>query len=157
MVKSPLSRTRFLIQPKWILFGIAVFNYVLFWSLAHRMAGACVACPWFYPWNNLNEPTLLLVAASLVLFERKWSLALSLMLSGYLVVFLISLYVLNHLSPLAMLLDPRYRLIDLWQTQCVFAVVVLLASAVYLVRIVHRERVNAHRQPTSAWSGLAGE
>src|SRR5580765_2686039 len=80
MVKPSLSRIRFLMQPNWILFGIAVFNYVLFWSLAHRMAGACVACPWFYPWNNLNEPTLLLVDASLVLFERKWSLALSLML-----------------------------------------------------------------------------
>jgi hypothetical protein len=144
-------------QPKWILFGIAVFNYVLFWSLAHRMRGACVVCPWYYPWSNINEPTLLLVAGSLVVLEKRWSLALSLVLSGYLVGFLISLYVVHDLNPLAMLLDARFSFIRLPQTQYVFAVVILLASVIYLVRIFHLNRVNASQQPTSAWSGLAGE
>ncbi len=152
-----ISEVLVLIQPKWILFGIAVFNYGLFWTLAHRMVGACVVCPWYYPWSNLNEPTFLLLAGSLLVFERIWSLALSLVLSGYLVGFMSSLYVVHDLRPLEMLLDPRLRLIELWQYQYVFAAFILIASVIYLVRLSIFRRSVHHRQPTSAWSGLAGD
>ena len=142
------------LDPKSILFGVAVFNFMLLWFQTHTMRCAGVACPWYYPWSYFNEPTILLVAAFFLFLGRIWSYALSSCLSGYLVGQLISLYVVHDLSPLAMLLDPDARIIYEWQTQYILASAILLLTAFYLVRAVMSNLSSQNRHPTGACSGL---
>lgn len=98
----------------------------------------CVACPWYHPWNYLNEPTLLLTATLFLSANRWWGNTLALLVSGYL---------LGYFAHMLLMLDDpvtalRYEweligryspyLIGSWDSQYLFALVVFCYSALSL-------------------------
>jgi len=71
---KPLLKKTFvaLLDPRSIILGFALFNFILVWLWARQERGfACVVCPWYHQWSYLNEPTILLVAA-LFLRMKRW-------------------------------------------------------------------------------------
>src|SRR5688572_24166093 len=84
---SSCSRTalRKSFNPKPILFGIAVFNFVLIAHQSQYRVGVCFYSSWYSPWSFFNQPTLLLLAAVALLFSRKWTYVIALGLPGYVI------------------------------------------------------------------------
>ena len=140
------------LDPKSIIFGVATFNFAVLWLEAHTMIGACVVCPWYYPWSYANEPTLLLVAASFLCIRRKWSYTLALGISGYLIGHLISLYVVYDLRPLEMPWASGESIIYEQQTQYLLAIVMLVLTGFYLVRALVSNHFSQARHPTKPCS-----
>lgn len=126
------------LNPKLILFGIAVFNFVVLWSAATRMGGiACVACPWFFPWSYFNPPTLLLLATVALLFSRKWTYVIAMGLPGYLIGNLIYLHWIYDLSFgdfVRLWISPYSEFLYAFQNQYVLALLVLIAATFYLAK-----------------------
>ena len=140
------------LDPKSILLGVAVFNFAVLWLEAHTIIGACIVCPWYYPWSYSNEPTLLLVAASFLGIRRKWSYTLALGLSGYLIGHLISLHVVYDLRPLEMPWASGESIIYEQQTQYFLAFVTLVLASFYLFRAVVSNHSSRVRHPTKPCS-----
>jgi hypothetical protein len=73
-------------QVKVIVFGLALFNFELIWTLVQSMGNiAALVDPWFRPWSYWNEPSRLLLAAFLLLVGRSWSYLAAIGLTGYMV------------------------------------------------------------------------
>lgn len=128
------------LDPKLVVFGTTLANFFLLWYTAHRMRGiACVVCPWFYPWTYFNEPTLLLIAAVSILFNRVWSYLVGVGLSGYLIGDLVYRFVAYDLSVaenLKLLFSPYQEIVYAWQIQYLLAFVVFVEAVFYLVNAV---------------------
>lgn len=70
-----------------LVFGLAVFNFVLLWTLDQRTGGiGALVDPWYHPWSYLNEPSRLLVAASFLAMGKTWSELAAVSLSAYMVI-----------------------------------------------------------------------
>ena len=125
-------------EPKLVVFGMTVANFVLLWYTALRMGGvACLVCPWFYHWSYFNEPTLLLIAAVSILFSRFWSYLIGLGLSGYLLGDLVYRFVVYDLSVVDLArFSPYQEIVYAWQIQYLLAFVVFVEAALYLVSAV---------------------
>lgn len=131
-------------DPRSILFGITVFNFVLLWYTANTMTGACVVCPWYYPWTYFNEPTLLLLAAISVLLSRKWSYGIALCLSGYLIGYLIYRFWLYDISVIQTVrqFSPYQEAVYAWQIQYLLALITFVLATFYLAQAVLRNPIN---------------
>lgn len=134
-----------LLEPKSILLGLALFNFVHIWTRAESMSGiACVVCPWYHPWTFTNEPTLLLLATVLLRFGKSWACALACALSGYVVanyIYLFSRVQITLLEHFQYLQKNAAEFLVLWDTQHLFAAVVLGFALFSLVRGSQRKSV----------------
>jgi hypothetical protein len=125
-------------EPKLVIFGMTVANFVLLWYTALRMGGvACVVCPWFYPWTYFNAPTLLLIAGVSILFSRFWSFLIGLGLSGYLLGDLFYRFIVYDLGVVDLArFSPYEEIVYAWQIQYLLGLVVFVEATVYLVSAV---------------------
>jgi hypothetical protein len=139
-----------LLEPKSIIFGFALFNFILIWTQARSLAMsgiACVVCPWYHPWSYTNEPTRLLVAASCLWLSRAWSYVIAFALSGYMVAYLVYLF---DVSGTTLLHEWRYLqrhepyIVGSFHSQYILALIVSSFAAFYLVRDILRK--NAPRR-----------
>ena len=81
------------LQVRAVIFGLAVFNFALVWTMDQRMGGLIpFVSPWYHPWSYFNEPSHLLLAASLLAIGRAWSELVAVGLSGYMVLRFIYLF-----------------------------------------------------------------
>ena len=72
------------VELRAVIFGLAVSNFALVWTLDRRMGGiAAFVDPWYHPWSYFNEPSRLLVAGSLLAMGRAWSDLAAVSLSAY--------------------------------------------------------------------------
>ncbi len=126
---------------KVFLLGLALANFILIWSHQRSQRGPsismCAFCPWYDSWSFTNEPTILLLATILLLFNRRWNYLASCALSGYVVGY-ISFYLLRSISHFGLFelweglpkAEPSIFLV--WEFQIVLATLILIASVFYL-------------------------
>ena len=83
----------FLSQPKAIVFGVAVLNYL--WFLYHSRIvqefgstaiSFCCYCAWYWDWSLTNLPSLSLFVASLMLFKKWQAYLAACLVSAYQIV-----------------------------------------------------------------------
>jgi hypothetical protein len=120
-----------------MLFGVALFNFVTLWYAAHHGPQACLVCPWYRPWSYLNEPTLILVATLALLFSRKWTDAIAVGLSGYLVweiIYRFWYYNLSVIENVGNVFGPYQKTLHTIQVQWLLAFLVFFAATFYLGR-----------------------
>jgi len=139
-VKTSLSRC---FQFRVITFGLAVFNFILVWTLDERMRGiAALVDPWYHPWGYFNEPTRLLLAASLLVVNRVWSYLGAIGISGYIVIRFVYLYATwkgTWLWSFQTKYDPHF--IGTYESQILLGFIVLCVGLYDLSRVVLRRRV----------------
>lgn len=80
----------YILQPRTILFFVALFNFIWFFSQSSMFDGFgsakisfCAVCPWYWDWSLTNLPSLSLLAIFSMFFAR-WK--------GYLAACIISSY-----------------------------------------------------------------
>jgi hypothetical protein len=137
-----------LIEPRSILFGLAVFNFVLVFVEArnHAMSGIVgVVSPWYHPWSYSNEPTRVLLAATCLWIGKLWSNIVALLLAGYMVahfVYLVSFSSVTFAQEWKYLRQFEPYLVGSFDSQYVLALI-LFSFAVYysLRRMSQREDV----------------
>ena len=130
----------YLVDPKSILLGFAIFNFSTAWVMDSRIHFTCAACPWYHPWSYLNEPTILLVAALFLRANRWWTNTVALLFSSYLIGYFVRL--LLSLDDPIMALSYDLKLIRMyypyivgsWDSQYLFALIVFCYSALSLKR-----------------------
>lgn len=77
--------------PKLIIFGLALFNFIFIWS--HRSpieigtGISFVEYPAWYDTTGFFKPVVLLIAAFLLAFNKRWSYLFSILSSGFIVVY----------------------------------------------------------------------
>ena len=146
-----------ILEPRIILFFVALFNFVWFFShssFVHHFGSDtisfCVVCAWYWDWSVSNLPSLSLFATSLFLFGR-WQghLAVSI-ISGYQIVE--GIIWLSRGSGFVNGVQRRYEIIfesnlfeyyslnsfwTLLDVQYLFAVIVFFTAMIYLfLRII---------------------
>jgi hypothetical protein len=125
-----------------MIFGLALSNFVVFWVEAHTMLGACVACPWYYPWSYTNEASCLLVAAALLRLGRLWSYVAACVLSEFLISQWAHALIVIGMTPLEDLrrlwLNPDLSILTEWEGQHILATIILGFAAFYLARDIYR-------------------
>ena len=133
------------LQLKGFTFGLAVFNFVLLWNLDVRMRGiGTLVDPWYHPWSYFNEPTQLLLASTLLLTGRIWSYLAAIGISGYIVIRFVYLLAVwdgswfQERSYLGQYFG-RY-FFGSFESQVLFALIVLVVGLYYLARVVLRRR-----------------
>jgi len=128
------------LQVRAVIFGLAVSNFALVWTLDQRMGGiAALVDPWYHPWSYLNEPSRLLVAASLLAMGRAWSDLAAVGLSAYMVIRFIYLFAMSSGSWQWSLMS-RYEpsLIGSHESQYLLASVILCVGVFYLIAGIMR-------------------
>jgi len=133
-------------QIKALIFGFAVFNFALVWTLDHSMRGiGALVDPWYHPWTYLNEPSRLLIAASLLLIGRAWSDLAAIGLSGYMVVrfgYLFAIWDGTWSQEWAFLRQYEPYFVGSYESQIVIGFIVLIVGMFYLTRkVLLRSRV----------------
>lgn len=129
-----------LLEPRSIIFGLALFNFILIWVEARELATsgiACVVCPWYHPWSYDNEPTRLLIAASSLLLKRTWSNLVAFAVGGYMISYYIYLF---EMSGVTLLQEWRYMqkyepyIVGSFDSQYILALIVSILAGFYLMR-----------------------
>ena len=144
---KPLLKKTFvtLLDPRSFILAFALFNFILVWLWAWQERGiACVVCPWYHQWSYLNEPTLLLIAALFLRMNRWWGNTIAFVLAGYLIGSFV--YLLSRIEDPMAGLRGDWRLIRMyypymvgsWDSQYLFAFIILCCSVFYLARAILR-------------------
>ena len=141
MYSSPIKTEPWL-KVRAVTFGLAVFNFALVWTLDQQMGGiAALVDPWYHAWSYFNEPTRLLIAASLLVAGRTWSDLGAVSLSGYMVIRFIYLFAIwdgdwqwSFLSSY----DPHF--VGTYESQYLLAAVILCVGGFYLITRILRHR-----------------
>ena len=174
MNRTVKAIVRYLSDPRSIVLAFAIFNFVLVWTWDRQITSACVVCPWYHPWSYANEPSILLVAALFLRVNRWWGNTTAVVLAGYLIGSFI--YLLSRVENPVAGLRGDWRLIRMeypyvvgsWDSQYLFALVVLCCSIFYLTRSILRrnalrraadnkslDRSHGKRVSHHHWSGAA--
>ena len=128
------------LQLRSIAFGLAVFNFVLVWTLDVQMRGiAALIDPWYHPWSYFNEPTRLLLASSLLLLDRIWSYLTAIGISGYIIarfVYLFAVWDGTWFQEWAYLRKYEPYFVGSYESQVLLALIVLAGGLYYLARVV---------------------
>lgn len=70
-----------------IPFTLTLVNAVFVWSNRRSQSGSsislCVYCPWYDTWSFTNEPSVLFMAAVLILVGKRWSYFVAASMSGW--------------------------------------------------------------------------
>ena len=144
-----------------MVFGFAVFNFVFLRTLEMRMGGiGALVDPWYRPWSYGNEPTCLLLAASLLLVGRIWSYLVAVGISGYIVIrFVYSFSIWDGIWKPDWIYLRKYNLhvAAAYENQILFAAICLGVGLYYLSCAVLKRRSEIARRLTSAWSGRCSE
>src|ERR1700738_139685 len=137
-----------LVDLRSIILAFALFNFILVWTWAGYITFACVVCPWYHPWSYLNEPTILLLAALFLRVNRWWGSTAAFILSGNLIgsfVYLLSRIPYDPVIALRgdwRLIQKYYpHIVGSWDSQYLFALIVLCCSMFYLARAILRRNV----------------
>jgi hypothetical protein len=134
MHSSVKTRPSHWLTVRAVTFGLAVFNFALVWTLDQRMGGiAALVDPWYHPWSYLNEPTRLLIAASLLVVGKTWSDLAAVSLSGYMVIRFIYLFAIWNGDWQWSFLgkyDPHF--VGTYESQCLLAAIILCVGAFHL-------------------------
>jgi len=139
----------FVVDPRSLILAFAVFNFVHVWRVASNSCCCGVVNPWFCSWSYTNEPTLLIIAAASLRLNRIWANGVSCVLSGYLLGYFVWLFVTYgdgirvaiHYEWLSLKHQP---FIESWDSQYLFAFIILCFSVFYVARAILR-RVTLHR------------
>jgi hypothetical protein len=123
------------LQVRAVIFGLAVSNFALVWTLDQRMGGiAALVDPWYHPWSYFNEPSRLLVAASLLAMGRVWSDLAAVSLSGYMVIHFIYLFAMwNGSWQWSFLSKYESYFVGSYESQFLLALVILCIGVFYLM------------------------
>jgi hypothetical protein len=140
----------YILDTKSIILGFAVFNFNLIWVWDAGITCACVACPWYHTWSYLNEPTILLFAALLLRINRWWSNAVAIVLAGYVIGY--AAYVFSIVDDVLGGLRAEWKAIRMfypyiigsWDSQYLFALIILCCSAFSLKSNFRHRRVVWH-------------
>ena len=138
-MKEPKATLRNWLRPELIVFGFSIFNFALIWRLDRAITFACVVCPWYHPWSYTNEPSLLLVAAALLLFRRVWSYLGAIGLIGYMAfhfVYIFTIWEGTWMEEWAMLRKYEPYFVGSWESQYVFGFIILALSIFHFSRAV---------------------
>lgn len=148
---NTLPKSRYF-NSRLVLFAIAVLNFVLIWHASHPTVGACVVCPWFYPWSFSNEPTLLLVAAIALLINRRWSYLWALTIPSYLVASYLLLTLKYNVNIFEGFyhMNPYMQYAYVWEVQYLLALVLLTGSVYNAVKFVRAQRSVKQSSETDA-------
>jgi hypothetical protein len=74
---------RYLVDLRSILLAFAIFDFVVEWTMTAKIGRPmCIVSPWYYPWDYLIGPTILLVSSLFLSANRWWGNALALLVSG---------------------------------------------------------------------------
>lgn len=141
-IKSTLV---YIFQPKLIIFCLALYNFISLWTASNfDFRGiACVACPWYYEWSYLNEPSLLFLSAVFLLFSKWWSNIISFLLSSFVLIKHISLITrfggwFEWLESVSRrwqsVQEYEIEILKEWEIQLILAVIVFGFSIFYLMR-----------------------
>ena len=135
-----MNRLLALLQVRLVTFGLAVSNFVLLWTLDQRMGGiAAFIDPWYHPWSYFNEPSRLLLAASLLAIGRAWSDLAAVSLSAYMVIRFIYLWATwNDSWQWSFLSKYEPYFVSSYESQYLLALVIFCAGAFYLRARVSR-------------------
>src|SRR5436305_2887812 len=88
----------YLLEPKSIILGFALFNFILIWIQARSLAMsgiACVVCPWYDPWSYINEPSSLLIASFFLWLGRTWSYVIAFAWGSYMSGYFVYLFTVS--------------------------------------------------------------
>ena len=123
------------LQVRVVIFGLAVSNFALVWTLDQRMGGiAALVDPWYHPWSYFNEPSRLLVAASLLAIGRAWSDLAAVTLSAYMVIRFIYLFAMwNGSWQWSFLSKYEPYFVGSYESQYLLALVILCVGVFYLM------------------------
>jgi len=131
-----------LVDPRSIILAFALFNFIFIWLKARDIAAsgiACVVCPWYYPWDYFNEPSLLVIATIFLRFNRMLAYLVALLLSGYVVGYAVRLFLASSVTLLQewrFLRKYEPYSLGSWDSQIIFGAIVFLCSFFYLTRAI---------------------
>jgi hypothetical protein len=134
----------YLVDIRSIILFFALFNFVLIWRWDASITFACVACPWFHPWSYLNDPTLLLAASIFVRLNRWWGSMIALVLAAMVIGYVVHLFSLGDGVMAGLRADWKIirmlypYFVGSWDSQFVFALIILCFSAFCLSRDILR-------------------
>jgi hypothetical protein len=133
----------YILNTRSIILAFGVFNFILIRKLDWDITTTCAACPWYHSWNYLNEPSLLLAAGLFLWVGRWWGNVSTLLLSGYVLGYVIWVYASYPDGIVAGLrldwthLRRHYPyFVGSWESQYVFALFVFSCAAFYLARTI---------------------
>jgi hypothetical protein len=134
----------YLLAPKSIIFGFALFNFILIWIQARNLAMSGIACyiyPWYHPWTYTNEPTRLLVAALFLRLGRVWSYVIAFALGSYMFAYFVYLFIVSGVTVLQewnSLRNSETYLVSSFDSQYILALIISCFAAFYLMRDILR-------------------
>ena len=137
------------ILPKLIVFALAFYNFISLWFASNVFTGiACAACPWYFDWSYINEPSVLLLAASFLLLNKFRSYLASFGLSGFILVK--GLYLINKSGWTEWIdflqkqwetrIDLETEILKIWEIQIVLALIIFSSAVFYIILQVNRNR-----------------
>jgi hypothetical protein len=141
----------FVFDLRSFIVAFAVFNFVLVWRDAQQCMGGALVSPWYCFWSYTNEPSILLVAAIFLRANRWWGNIVALILSSYLIGYFLHL--------LSIIYDPweglrndwksiranNPHIVGSWDSQYVFALIIICCSGFFLTRRILRWRASRSR------------
>jgi hypothetical protein len=134
--------------PKVILFLLAFYNFV--WTYLETldpMAGRGIAAAWYSTKDFPMEPFLFVVSSYLLFIPRRWSYALSFIISGYLSinwVFLLGDYFYKMSQTfreyLSRLQIDDYNPLTVWESQAVLATAIFILATYSFIKELTTKR-----------------
>lgn len=141
----------YILQPQTIIFFIALFNFIWFFSKSRFVVefgstsiSFCYICAWYYEWSLTNLPSLSLLAAVCMLFARRKGYIAACLISGYQII-----EGINWLSSVSGFLgglsqrievisesNSTYPVRDLLDVQYLLALIIFVTALIYLARSI---------------------
>lgn len=131
------------LAPRSLIFALALFNFLFIWFHLKSQNGLgitfCYFCRWYDPWSFTNEPSILLLAAFLLLLSKRWNYLFASALSGYVAVY-ISFYLIRSIINFGLvellqgLIKSEPNVFLIWEMQLVWAAIILIGSIYYFLR-----------------------
>lgn len=160
MTQSLKNSTFHILEPRIILFFVALFNFVWFFSQSRTVKefgstaiSFCAACAWHWNWSLSNPPSLSLFATSLFLFGRWQGYLVASIISGYQIIE--GIIWVSRISGFFNGLQQRYEIIyerifsddpiydSVWtflDVQYLFAVIIFFTAIIYLILQIIKSR-----------------
>ena len=134
---------RYLVDLRSILLAFAIFNFTTTWMTAETSRDRmCTIGPYPTWLSYLIEPTLLLISSLFLRTNRRWGNTVALLVSGYMLVAYVRLFLINNDSVTA-LSDWTHSEVLHLSRQSLFALIVFSYSALSLMKSFLSRKVTA--------------
>ncbi|MEP7213205.1 MAG: hypothetical protein ABI791_09030 [Acidobacteriota bacterium] len=149
---------RYSLQPLVIIYFVALFNFVWFFSQSwmvesflSKKISFCVVCPWWWDWSFTNATTFSLIATIFLLVGRWRGYLAACLFSGYQVI--VGFSFISGSSGIFGGLSRRFEIvaesnaINVWElpdVQYVFALIVFITAIVYFAMDVTSAKGKAY-------------